>query len=269
MMRGLAPLIMTLFLLSAAAPATAQSAGERAQLDWVWERGRLLYELDRAAWVGTDDLLERLPDASSAGIRGYVVERDGPNHVVTFFGGPPDAPVAFYRGRVENERVVAGEVFAADARPPLSPLQRRLAAVRGMAGELKRRPCEDAPFNTVVIPPAAPDDPVDLYLLTPQLRDGEWPAGGHFRATVAADGTVSSSRAFTNSCINVGGGEVGRDQRPAGLVITHLLDPIPTEIHVFTMWTSRLPLAVGTSSPHRIWLLSSEGIELDDSSGRD
>lgn len=245
-----------------AAPASAQTAEERAQLDWIERRGWHLYELDRAAWVATDDMVERIREPASTGMRGYIVEREGSALVVTFYGGPENAPVAFYRGRVENRLVVGSEVFPAATRPPLTAMQRRLASVREGANRLGHRPCEGNTFNTVVIPPETIEDPVDLYLLTPQTRAREWPLGGHYRATVAADGTVISSRAFTVSCITLGGGE-RPDARMAALFITHTLDPLPTEIHVFTMWTSELPLGVATAEPRRIWWLSSRGIELD------
>ena len=172
-MRRSARLITALFVLLSAAPAVAaQTAEERVRLDWVERRGRLLFELDRAAWVGTDDMLERMPDARSLGMRGYIVERDGDALSVIFFGGPQEAPVAFYRGRVVDHRVVAREVFPADARPPLTPAQRRLAAVREMAAGTGSRSCNEGSMNTAVIPPDSPDGPIDLYLLTLQLRAG-------------------------------------------------------------------------------------------------
>ena len=245
-------LLAFLCFVGAAVPAGAQTAEERSQLDWVIERGRLLFDLDRAAWVGTDDMLARVDESAGQGMRGYVVEPEAAAYIVTFFGGPEDAPVAFYRGRVENHRVVDREIFPADTRPPLTALQRRLAAVRGMAGQLGRRPCGDAPFNTAVIPPTAPDGPIDLYLLTPQVRANEYPLGGHYRFTIAADGSVQSSREFTRACMAMDPSRgAPQGARPAALMITHLLDPIPTEIHVFSSLTSQLPIYVMTGE--RVW----------------
>ena len=241
-----------------AGPAAAQTAGEGAQLERTFERGRLIFALDRAAWVATDDMMARVPDPAGAGMRGYIVERDGSALAVVFYGGPREAPLAFYRARVENSRVVASQVYPADARPPLTPVQRRMSAVRAMAGSLGFSPCQGS-FNTVVIPPEAPDAPIDLYLLTPQLRRDEWPAGGHFLATVDADGTVSGSRAFTNACANLSGPE-----DISGLGMTHLLDPLPTEIHVFTALTSGLPVFVATIEGRRMWQVDAEGIRLVD-----
>ena len=254
-------LFLVLSFGAIALPAVAQSAAERRQLDWVERRGQLLFDLDRAAWVGTDDLLERMPDAGNSGARGYIVERDGDAYIVTFFGGPEEAPVAYYRGRVENHRVVDRQVFAAAERPALTPMQRRLAAARSMAGRMGRRPCGNRPFNTAVIPPETPDGPIDLYLLTPQVNQGEFPLGGHYRFTIAADGSVASSREFTRTCIALNpGGQVPLGGQPAAMMISHLLDPIPTEIHIFSSLTSRLPIYVATRD--RLWEVEGAGIRL-------
>lgn len=250
---------IALLALLAATPAVAQPAEiapeERTRLDWVGARGRLLFELDRAAWVGTDDMMARIPDYRTAGMRGYIVERDGPALVLTFFGGPQDAPVAFYRGTVENRRVVGRDVYPAGQRPALTPLQRRLASVREMAGGLGRVPCGRTPFNTVIVPPDSEDAPIDLYLLTPQVRTGEFPLGGHFRATINPDGTVASNRAFTRSCLTM-----PRPDGAAGLFVSHLLDPTPTEIHVFTSFTAGVPVYVGIE--RRVFEVNRERISL-------
>jgi hypothetical protein len=261
-MRRIAALPVLLAVSFGALAQPSPVAEEQRQLAWVAERGRLLFEIDRAAWVGTDDMFAQIPNAASSGMRGYVVERDGGGLAVIFFGGPTDAPVAFYRGRIENRQVVSRQVYPADSRPPLTAAQRRLAAVSELSRTLDRRPCGSAPFNTAIIPPVTPDGPIDLYLLTPQVREGIWPAGGHYRFTFGSDDTILSSRAFTNSCIELGGAP-GPDERPVALVVTHLLDPIPTEIHVFTSLTSGLALGVGTSNPERMWWVAGDRIEIE------
>jgi hypothetical protein len=258
-------LLLTFLLAFATLPlaASAQTPDERRQLDWVAQRGRLIFDLDRAAWVGSDDMLARVPDPAGQGISGYIVERDGDAQIITFFGGAEGAPVALYRGRVERHEVVSRQVFAEDARPALTPVQRRLAGVRNMAGRLGRQPCGNAPFNTVVIPPETLDGPIDLYLLTSQTREDQWPLGGHYRFTIAADGSVQSSRAFTRSCVTLGADAAETQERPVALFITHLLDPIPTEIHVFTSLTAHLPLGVRTGTPVRTWWVAGDRIEIE------
>lgn len=252
-------------LLACATPSLAQTADEQVRLDWVQQRGRLLYEIDRAAWVTTDDLRERVPNLAASGIRGWTVERDGGGYSVIFYAGEGDARVAAYRARVENNRVVAAEVLASGARPPLTPLQRRLADARDVvARDVIRglRFCARASPNLALIPPDTLDGEMDVYVLTPQVQNGVWPAGGHYRVTLSAAGAVLSSRPFTNSCVNLGGDLSGQES-PVALYVTHLLDPLPTEIHVFTSLTSRLPLGVGTQNPGRVWWVAGDRIRLE------
>ena len=259
-MRGFCCLLLSL-ILACAAPAFAQTAEERARLDWVQQRGRSLYEIDRAAWVTTDDLRRRMPDLAAAGIRGWTVEREGAGYNVIYYTGEGDARLAAYRARVEDNRVVAAELIGADSRPPLTPLQRRLADARGAVGRVPMRACTRSGLNLAVIPPETPDAPIDLYILTPQTENGVFPFGGHNRMTISASGEVQSHRAFTNSCMNLSN-QPQNEGQPAGLFVTHLLDQIPTEIHVFmSIWTG-VPVYVGTSDPQRVWAVEGDRIRL-------
>jgi len=243
-----------------AAPASAQTPEERTRLDWALQRGRLLFEIDRAAWVTTDDLQERVRDIRSQGIMGWTVERAGPAYLVTYYAGAGNARVAVYRGRVQNRRVVSREVFPPASRPPLTPLQRRLADARGAIARFGRTPCSPAPFNAAIIPPETPDGPIDVYALTAQTQAGIFPFGGHYRATLSAGGEIGAQRDFTRACLNMPTPPRGRNV--AGLMVNHLLDPIPTEIHVFmSIWTG-VPIFVGTGDPRRMWTVTGERIEL-------
>jgi hypothetical protein len=258
-----APVVAALALVHSAAtaqkpPAPAASAAitaaERQAIAFAEARGRLLFALDRAAWVATDDFVARVPAYRDLGLRGFIVEADGPGFAVTFYGGAEQAPVAFYRGSVRDHRVRSREIFPASARPALTAAQRRLVAAREAAAAGSRnRPCGEAPFNTAVVPPQAPDGPIDVYLLTPQVREGAFPLGGHYRVTVGADGRLSNERAFTNTCLLMDQRQAPAGGMPAAMVVTHLLDPVPTEIHVFTSLASRLPLYVGIGDPPRMF----------------
>ena len=244
-----------------AAPAAAQTPEERAQLDWVLQRGRLLFDVDRAAWVTTDDLVERVGDLGRAGVRGWTVERDGNGYVVVYYTGEGEGRAALYRGRVENHRVVTAEVFPEGSRPALTAVQRRIADARDAVTRMEIRSCARSGLNLAVIPPDAAEAPMDFYVLMPQLREREYPFGGHSRATLSPTGDILSQRAFANTCLVIpvpGPGE----EHPVGLGVTHLLDPIPTEIHVFlAIWTG-LPIFVGTNEPDRVWRVHPDRIEL-------
>ena len=88
---------------------------------------------------------------------------------------------------------------------------------------------------------------------------------GHSRATFSAAGALISQRRFTNSCLNVSNQpppDLPAGESLASLVVTHLLDPIPTEIHVFmSIWTE-LPITVSTAEPHRAWQVTGDRIEV-------
>lgn len=244
-------------LFACAAPALAQTAEEQARLDWVLQRGRLLFDIDRAAWVTTDDLRERLPDFETSGIRGWTVERDGAAYSVIFYAGEGDARVAAYRARVENNRVVAAELIPLGSRPILTPFQRRLADARGVVGRAELRSCSSSGLNIAVIPPDTIDGPMDIYVLTPQTQAGVFPFGGHNRITASASGDVLSQRAFTVSCANM---QPALDALSVG--ITHSLDELPTEIHVFVAIWMRLPVDVAIGEPMRLWEVTGEHVRL-------
>lgn len=250
--------LLALALAAAAAfPAAAQSPAEKAQLDGVLERGRLIHAIDRAAWVATDDFMAKAPAAVKAAARGYVVEPSAEGFAVTFYDSVEGRHSALYVGRVAAGRLVGGELSAA-ARPPLDAAQLRLVRARQAAAKADYRPCTGA-FNVTVVPPASPAAPLDVYLLSAQVKNGEYPAGGHFRLVLAPDGKLVSSRKFTNSCLELSGAP-GSGGPAAALVVTHLLYPMPTEIHVFIALSAGVPLYVGAGD--RVWSVTGEAITL-------
>lgn len=256
---------LALFLI--AAPGAAQTADEQARLDWALERGRTLFAIDRAAWVTTDDLRERAGDLARSGVRGWVVERDGAGYVVSYFTGEGDARAILYRARVEDNRIVSAELLREGARPSLTPLQRRLADARGAVARIKANRCSEPGFNLAAIPPERDDGPMDVYLLTPQTQAGIFPFGGHIRVTLSATGEILSQRSFTNTCFALPAQAPGSPPPGATMMgpgVTHLLDPIPTEIHVFMSIWIGLPVFVATNTPERVWRVQGDRIELID-----
>ncbi len=226
--------------------APAPSEAERASLAAAIERGRLLFALARAGQVTTRDMLARIPDPAAAGIAGWVAVPEGDGLTVTYYAEGEAGPVAVYRAQVAGDgRLTGQEVFEGAARPALGAVERRLAAARAAVANLDRQPC-GRDFNVFPIPPASADGPIDVYKISPQSGPGRYPLGGHFRATVAPDGTISSTRAFANRCLDLSAGLELAGQAPRPIAVTHLLDPLPTEIHVFlSLWMNR-PLLVVT-----------------------
>lgn len=238
-----------------AAATAALGTADRAALAAAVERGRLLFALARAGQVTTRDMLARVPDPAAAGIAGWVAMREGDGLLVTYYADAAQGPVAVYRARVAGDGRLSGqEAFAADARPALGAVERRLAAARTAVASLDRQPC-GADFNVFPIPPASAEGPVEVYKISPQTQRGRYPLGGHFLATVAPDGSVTGTRAFANNCLDLEAGPELPGQAPRPIAVTHLLDPLPTEIHVFlSLWMNR-PLVVVTGED-RSWAVA-------------
>lgn len=242
-----------------APPAQAPSAERHRQLDWVLERGRLLFALDRAAWVATDDMQERIKDPQQAGLLGYIVDRDDAGLVAIFYAQEQDRLVAAYRARIGARGVASSEVFKAGERPALTARQQRLARtleqLRDAAPRLEM--CGPSAPNVAIVPPDTPDGPIDLYVMTPQTDTNVLPFGGHHKLTLDKDGRILNQRRFTNTCLAMPLSQAGQP-RPVGLGVTHLLDPVPTEIHVFSAMAGKIPVAVAAGGS--IWEVTGEAI---------
>lgn len=247
---------------SAAQPAVAQTPAEQRQIDWALKRGRLLFALDRAAWVGTDDMREHVPEADQRTLTGYIVDHDSGQFVTIFYGKENDKLVAAYRGRIGPQGVASREVFQAGKRPDLTARQQRLAKALEQFFEASPTvtTCSRERPNFAVVPPDSQDGPIDVYVMTPQKDEDLLPLGGHSRVTLNRSGRIVSRRKFTNSCIELSTAEKsGPDEQLHSLLVTHLLDPVPTEIHVFTAMAAGLPLFVSTED-RRLWEVTGERI---------
>ena len=89
--------------------------------------------------------------------------------------------------------------------------------------------------------------------MSPQPALDQIPFGGHFRFEVV-DGKVVDHRAFTNSCLTMPL-QSPEEGAPAGLMVSHILDETPTEIHVFSTYVAGLPIYVSTVSNDRVWVI--------------
>jgi hypothetical protein len=238
------------------------SRAQRNTLDAAVQRGRILGAIARAGIVATQDMLSRVSDPSGAGISGWLAEPEGNAVTVTFYaeGDGSAPPSAVYKVTILGGRATAREVFLAGQRPALTGHLARMAAARKATEGLDHQACGGQDFNVLVVPPSAPDAPIDVYQISPQTARGSYPLGGHFKTTIAPDGSVVASRAFTNACLNVAAADVVAGQRPEPIAVTHLLDPLPTEIHVFlAIWTGH-PLVVVAGDPQRLFGVTADGI---------
>ncbi len=230
-------------------------AAQDSVVEHIAARGKVMYLYDRAAWLTTDDMLVRLPQARHSELGGWIVTPVLAGAHVDYFGKNTAANRVIYAADLIDGTVANARVYPAGGGPTLAPLALRMLRARQAAtAELGRhsawRPCTSAPFNTIVLPPQA-NGSVAVYFLTPQTVANSLPFGGHFKVEVTADDKAGESRAFTRSCINLAKPQNQKDA-PVAMFLTHLMDQHPTEIHVFEQLYAGIPLVVATG-PKQMW----------------
>lgn len=260
-MRRAALLLTALAAVASAASLSAPvkpalTEAENAAVRLASERGALLYAYDRAAWVATDDLRAKL-SGSAQKIGGWIV--DGPINQaqIVFYDQDASDPHILYSATVVGGKVIASRVLGPGDDRSLSPARKAMvAALRSATASLvaaKVSVCNKAQsLNPVVLPAAGPGEPILVYFLNPQTNLNVVPLGGHYRVAVGADGRAGAPRRFMNSCMEMP--ISGTRGTPEALVVSHVLDPVPTEIHVFSSLVARLPLFVPIGR-NRVWVV--------------
>ena len=263
--------LAALAALAAPAPAAApaqpkMSEREAALVRQALDRGKLVYVYDRVAWHGTDDLRTKLPGFEKK-IAGWIVDGPPESPQLIFYDRNEADPRIVYVGDFRGTELAASRLIRPGEDDRLSPQRRAMIAARNAALDAlvkgKAKKCTDGPINTVVLPPAAPGAPTLVYVLTPQTDLKAVPMGGHYLVEVAADGRAGKPRAFTKSCMEMPLVDEKGD-RPKALIVTHLLDPLPTEIHVFSSLAARVPIYVLTATGGRTWSVEGSRILLVD-----
>lgn len=229
--------------------------------DQAARRGTELFWLDRAAWVTSDDMAARLPGDRRMEIASWIVVPDGDGYHAYWLGKDEAADSIVYEADMIGNKVINAVIHPKAGAPRLPAVARKMAeaqqiAWREIEAHKDWRPCADAPFNTVVLPPQS-DGTIPVYFLTPQTVARSFPFGGHFEVVVAADGKISSSRRFTNACL-----EMRPAQGAVATTLSHSLDRQPTEIHVFQQYALGMPLFVGIASTKAVWKVENGRVDL-------
>lgn len=225
------------------------------------EIGARIHLHDWAAAGATDVLVERHILESDGRLRGWLTdefESGGEIGVlVTFVGEVDGHSFGLYQVRMSPRGEPAFEKF--DAGTPLDELQHARLHARNEAKRLllERQDLCGESYNTVVLPPVpATGDHILVYMLAATSRPGVMIAGGHHLYEFSADGTqLLADRAFTRTCFEVPlAGDESRGKVEA-ITLTHLLDPAPTEIHVFLNRSYGQTIFLGTTSNQMLWVL--------------
>lgn len=238
-----------------AIPAELQPAVAAAE-----QTGRLLQRLDRAAWIATDVFGEdRQASESRKSSHGWITESIDTGTRVSFFDAK-DPPGRTYAVDIQSTGVVANARVATDTRFT----DEELSLIRARQAALGQKFLACSPnYNSVVY---RDGDAIRVYLMPGTSQQGVFPAGGHHLFVYDATGrTLRSQRDFTRACIDLQQSPdkpMADGSRPAGMMITHLLDPVPTEIHVFISLNSDVPLYVGTIENRYLWKVEHGRISL-------
>jgi hypothetical protein len=249
-------------VLALAVPAAAQdnqtpppSPEEIAAMQLALDRGQLLHEYDQAAWHTTDAMNEDI-DPGASGVNGWVVTPRNDGWLVTYWKRDGNGFAGVYSAVWTGRRVKDRAVLEGSAGRLSEGQVRQIRALQAVDVSGLAR-CADAPFNAVVIPNGE-DGEILVYVMTPQTSANALPFGGHYRFTVR-DGVVIEQRSFTRSCLNVAlEGPEGSDELVA-VTVSHLLDPVPTEVHVFSVFAARKPVFVATTANERVWVAEISG----------
>jgi hypothetical protein len=241
-------------------PAPPMSEEEQRIAASVLELGTLIFLHDRAAWIGTDEVRKLKSFDKDKRLRGYITERRGNEIRVTFYGAEKgEADAALYRVVVPESG--APHLAEKMSEPePLSAYEAGAVAARGLALSERFEPACSRQHNTVVIPaPVGAESGWAVYILPGTTDAKVLPVGGAHRVEVNAAGDrIINRRAYSRSCLNL-----TNEPKAVALVLSHLLDPQPTELHVFWSLQTRKPLAVVTVPAGSMWFVSGrEGIKL-------
>ncbi len=232
-----------------AIPADLQPAVTRAEF-----LGRQMYLHDRAAWLATDAMLA---DPRMRGlrekIRGWLTEPSAHGIRVIFIDDGETPRRLFQIDVDEGERLTEPTIEAPE---PLGPdLLAQLRARRLVLDQSFMRCARE--YNSVILPSA---DGLRVYLMPAFARKDVYPLGGyHLFETDSAGTKILSSRKFTNGCIDLN--ETAKDAPPredgfkamGTMMFTHLLDPQPSEVHVFVSLYASQPFMLATTENEMLW----------------
>ncbi|HSX60314.1 MAG TPA: hypothetical protein VLF18_08955 [Tahibacter sp.] len=231
-------------------PAELPPAEESAALAAAASTGATIYRHDQAASVATDAARAVRKFKKDKRVKGWVTEQRGDAIVVTFIDS---TPAALYR--VPVTQGVAGEVEIAEAPAPLSAFESGAASARSSALASTFQPCATT-YNPVVLPGSNASEDWIVYLLPGTTKNTLVPLGGTYRFSIK-DNQVASQRGFTRTCVAL---ETGPNVE--ALMVTHLLDPVPTEVHVFWSLWARKPIYISTPPGGTLWSIDGDKIRL-------
>jgi hypothetical protein len=237
-------------------PAELQAAVSRAEF-----LGRQIYLHDRAAWLATDAMFadKRMRERKNT-IGGWLTEPTA-HGIRVIFISRDDTPVRVYEIEMDEAERLSEATIASPE--PLTADHLAQLRARALTRSQTYMACAKT-YNAVSMPSA---DGIRVYLMPAFSEHGVYPLGGyHLYRTDASGENIVESRKFSNGCID------HRDstkKSPKGAKVaygmfTHLLDPQPTEVHVFISLYAKTPMMIMTLDNKTIWSVVNGKIEFVD-----
>ena len=237
MMRAALSVVALLWSATAGSESLATPEEYRMAVSTASARGMALFVHDAATARASDELMRRGVFNRDDRLEGWLTDIEpAPSGVRVDFVGTDGGKLAVLHRVVVP--VGDGELRYQALEPavPLdeSQLARWTARSKSIEALEKRTDLCSKRYNPVVLSPdPTPDGLIHVYLLAATEQAGLVVAGGHFRYDFSPDGKLlETQRSFTKACFNLGPLEKDKGT-PVAFMLTHLLDPTPTEIHVF------------------------------------
>jgi hypothetical protein len=219
--------------------------------------GALMYKLDQAVWVSSDAAQRVKGFKGDSRVRGWLTEQTEQGIQVTFYGGKKKTVfLALYRALVSPDGLTEARPAALGAGEPLTEFELAQATARETAMTIHMQRCARH-YNTIaLVRSTLPDRSWSFYLMPSTTEPKVIVAGIDYRVDVDWQGkNILNQRAFSKSCIQIPDQQGPDGSESVGAYLTHLLDPIPTPIHVFLSLQHREMLAIGTVENSLAWMV--------------
>ena len=223
--------------------------------------GRQLYVHDRAAWLATDAMLaDKRMRKLQKSVGGWLTEPSALGVRVIFIS-KGDAPQRLYEIDVDEAERLSEPTL--ESPTPLTPEHLAQLRARNLATSQSFMQCARK-YNTVVLPSSSG---MRVYLMPGFAEHGVYPLGGYHLYEIDSTGEkILSSRKFSNGCIEHQDSPKGlpKGAKPSFGMFTHLLDPQPTEVHVFVSLHAKVPLMIMTIDNKMMWVVKNGRVGLVD-----
>jgi hypothetical protein len=210
------------------------------KLQFSEQAGYFIWIKDSLAWTATDKVREEIDLSKIENPQGWLVHLDPEgNHRVSFYRSTRDGQILSFADVFYNDSFeISG--FEANPKRTVTEEEKTMLEALSSAGNSITEACSEN-LNSVVL---EDDAGWNVFFLTPPTEPAVIPIGGAQRILVSRDGmTVLEQESYSKSCMHLQ--PQGEDVH--ALMMTHIVDEIPSPVHVFTSLSYDYPLYIATS----------------------